>query len=100
MFDLAITAKIYKTEKMLTSLMIILRSNWEEYKTKIAAAAYALSVSVEIHNLNLQQLDQKACFDCIDTAIQSVFIFIYILKQKPINLEQPHAMRSIMILLL
>lgn len=64
-----------------------------------AAYAYALPVSVEMHNLNLHA-DQKACFDCIDTAIQSVFIFIYILKQKPINLEQPRAMRSIMILLL
>ena len=67
-----------------------------------AAYAYALSVSVEMHNLNLQQIKRHVL---IASTLQSnqylyLFISIYILKQKPINLEQPRAMRSIMILLL
>lgn len=101
MFDLAITAKIYKTEQMLTSLMIILRSNREEYKTTDGSSCLCLCTFCECGNAQFKSTaDQKACFDCIDTVIQSVFIFIYILKQKPVNLEQPRAMRSIMILLL
>ena len=67
----------------------------------MAAAAYALSVSVEMHNINLQQIKRHVLTVLIALIlIESVFIFIYILKQKPINLEQPGAIRSIMILLL
>ena len=83
-------------ERILTSLMITLRSNREENKTTDGSSC--LCTSCECGNAQFKSTaDQKASFDCIDTAIQSVFIFIFILKQKSINLEQPRAMRRIII---